>query len=80
MYGRLHSSKGCKRVLRLDSRTVPHETASSTKLYLAFYVIFNGTLRNFRTRANETPDLAYKTHAEVFSGFKSDKGTTARLE
>jgi hypothetical protein len=53
MSGRLHSSEGCKRVLGLGSHTVPHETASFTELYLAFYVIFNGTLRNSRTRATK---------------------------
>lgn len=79
MSGRLHSSEGCKRVLGLGSRTVPHETASFTELYLAFYVILNGTLRNSRTRANKT-DLAYEIHAEAFSGVESDKETAARLE
>ena len=58
MYGRLHSSEGCKRVLGPGSRTVPYETASFTELCLAFYVNFNGTLRISRTRANETEDLA----------------------
>lgn len=80
MCGRFHSSEGCRRVFGLDSGTVPHEPALFTGLYLASYVICNGTLRNSRTRANESEDLACEVNAEAFLGVMSDKGNTARLE